>query len=103
MATRHTVAKVGDLAEGESTETMIDGRPIALFLSGGRYYAIENRCAHAGAPLAGGYVEGTTVTCPWHAWRFRLDDGAWADNPRIKIGCYTVHVDGDDIQIELPA
>ena len=47
-----------------------------------------------GASLSGGYVENGVVTCPWHAWRFRLADGAWADNPRIKIGCYPVRVAG---------
>ena len=30
----------------------------------------------------------------------RLD--YWADNPRLKIGCYQVRVEGDEIQIELP-
>ena len=49
-------------------------------------------CPHMGASLAGGFVEDGIVTCPWHYWRFRLADGAWADNPRIKIGCYPVHV-----------
>jgi len=29
-------------------------------------------------------------------------DGAWADNPRIKIGCYPVHVEGDEIRLEFP-
>jgi nitrite reductase (NADH) small subunit/3-phenylpropionate/trans-cinnamate dioxygenase ferredoxin subunit len=52
-----------------------------------------------GASLAGGYVEGGVVTCPWHAWRFRLGDGAWADNPRVKTGCYPVRLAGDDIQV----
>jgi nitrite reductase (NADH) small subunit/3-phenylpropionate/trans-cinnamate dioxygenase ferredoxin subunit len=41
------------------------------------------------------------VTCPWHAWRFRLADGAWADNPRIKIGCYAVRVVNDEIQVQV--
>jgi nitrite reductase (NADH) small subunit/3-phenylpropionate/trans-cinnamate dioxygenase ferredoxin subunit len=47
-------------------------------------------------------VEGGIVTCPWHAWRFRLNDGAWADNPRIKIGCYAVRVEGETVQVQLP-
>jgi hypothetical protein len=55
-----------------------------------------------GASLAGGFVENGMVTCAWHYWRFRLVDGAWADNPRIKIGCYPVHVEGDEIRLELP-
>jgi nitrite reductase (NADH) small subunit/3-phenylpropionate/trans-cinnamate dioxygenase ferredoxin subunit len=52
--------------------------------------------------LAAGFVEDGTVTCPWHFWRFRLEDGKWADNPKLGIGCYQVRVVGDDVQIELP-
>jgi nitrite reductase (NADH) small subunit/3-phenylpropionate/trans-cinnamate dioxygenase ferredoxin subunit len=55
-----------------------------------------------GASLSGGYVEDGIVTCPWHYWRFRLSDGAWADNPRVKTGCYRVQVVGDEIQLEVP-
>ena len=55
-----------------------------------------------GASLSGGYVENGIVTCPWHAWRFRLADGAWADNPRIKIGCYPVRVEGGMVQVQTP-
>ena len=45
------------------------------------------------------HVENGVVTCPWHAWRFRLNDGTWADNPRIKIGSYPVRVEGDEVQV----
>ena len=55
-----------------------------------------------GASLATGTVEGGIVTCPWHAWRFRLRDGTWADNPRVKIGCFAVRVEGDEIQVQKP-
>ena len=95
------VARVGDLAEGESTRVRAAGRDVALFLFGGRYFALADTCPHMGASLSDGYVENHIVTCPWHAWRFRLTDGAWADNPRIKIGCYPVRVVGDDMQIQL--
>ena len=30
-----------------------------------------------------------------------MKDGAWADNPRINIGCYAVRVEGDAIQVEV--
>ena len=73
-----------------------------VFRDGDRYFAIDDTCPHMGASLAGGFVEDGIVTCPWHYWRFRLSDGAWADNPRIKIGCYPVHVVEGEIRVELP-
>ena len=54
-----------------------------------------------GSALSTGYVEDGIVTCPWHAWRFRLADGAWADNPRIKIGCYPLRVEDGAIHVQV--
>jgi nitrite reductase (NADH) small subunit/3-phenylpropionate/trans-cinnamate dioxygenase ferredoxin subunit len=96
-----TVCRVGELANGEGKTVIVGGRLIALFFFEGRYHAIDDTCPHMGASLSGGYVEEGVVTCPWHAWRFRLCDGVWADNPRIKIGSYPTRVEGDAIQIQV--
>src|SRR5207249_9757668 len=103
MAEFETVCRVEDLVEGEGKTVRVGNKLIALFVEGGRYFAIDDVCPHMGASLSGGYVANGTVTCPWHAWRFRLADGAWADNPRIKIGCYPVRVEGDAIQVQAAA
>jgi len=100
MAEFHTVFRVGEVAEGECRTVEVAGKLVAVFRQQGQYYAIDDVCPHMGASLGGGYVEKGIVTCPWHAWRFRLADGAWADNPRIKIGCYPVRVEGDEVQVQ---
>jgi nitrite reductase (NADH) small subunit/3-phenylpropionate/trans-cinnamate dioxygenase ferredoxin subunit len=99
MAEYRRVCRVGDLAEGEGKTVAVGDKLVAVFLAGGRYLAIDDTCPHMGASLSGGYVEDGIVTCPWHAWRFRLADGAWSDNPRIKIGCYPVRVEGDEVLV----
>jgi nitrite reductase (NADH) small subunit/3-phenylpropionate/trans-cinnamate dioxygenase ferredoxin subunit len=99
----HHVCRVEDLPEGAATTVVVRRKLIAVFRDGGRYFAIDDVCPHMGASLAGGYVENGTVTCPWHAWRFRLGDGAWADNPRIKIGSYPVRVSGDAVEVGVEA
>jgi len=101
MAEFHTVCQVDELADGEGKTIGVGSKLIALFREGGQYYAIDDCCPHMGASLSGGYVAKGVVTCPWHAWRFRLQDGAWADNPRIKIGCYAVRVEGANVQVEV--
>jgi nitrite reductase/ring-hydroxylating ferredoxin subunit len=51
-------------------------RQVALFRVGERVFAVDNRCPHEGYPLAEGKVDGSCVlTCNWHNWKFRLDDG----------------------------
>ena len=100
MAEFRKACQVGDLAEGEGKTVSVGGRLIAVFYCGGQYHAIDDVCPHMGASLSGGYVEDGVVTCPWHAWRFRLADGAWADSPRLKIGCYPVRVEGNEVQVQ---
>ena len=92
MAEFQTIAKVGEIPEGEGRAYPIDGTIVAVFNVGGEYTAINDVCPHMGASLAGGYIEGNSVTCPWHAWRFSVKDGTWLDNPRSKIAnaCYPV-------------
>jgi nitrite reductase (NADH) small subunit len=99
MAEFQTVCRADDLPDGESRTVEVAGKLVAVFHYQGQYFAIDDVCPHMGASLSEGYVEKGIVTCPWHAWRFRLADGAWADNPRIKIGCYAVRVENGAIQI----
>ena len=102
MGQRVSIGKAEDVPEGGSVVVEVNGKDVAVFRAGGRFFAIDDLCPHMGASLSGGYVEDGVVTCPWHYWRFRLADGAWADNPRIKIGSYPVHVVGDEVRLELP-
>ena len=101
MAEFKTVCRVADLRDDEGRTVEVEGKLLALFRHQGQYYAIDDVCPHMGASLGGGFVEDGVVTCPWHAWRFRLADGAWADYPRVKIGCYPVRVIGDEIQVQV--
>jgi len=102
MGEFHTVCRVEDVAEGAGRAFEVGNKLIALFCHEGKYFAIDDVCPHMGASLSDGCIdEKGIVTCPWHAWRFRLADGAWADNPRIKIGCYAVQVADGQIQVEV--
>lgn len=102
MSQRVTVGKAGDIPEGGCSVVTVGSKDVAVFRVNGQFHAIDDLCPHMGASLSGGFVEDGVVTCPWHYWRFRLSDGAWADNPKVKTGCYVVHVVGDELQLELP-
>lgn len=99
-----TVAKVGAIPAGEGRSFPVNGRMVAVFLIDGAYRAINDSCPHMGASLADGYVADGAVSCPWHAWRFCLQEGKWLDSPQSKIraDCYAVRVVGDEIQVESP-
>ena len=55
-----------------------DGRAQVLVgrLGDGALFAIDNRCPHEGYPLSQGGMEGCTLTCRWHNFKFDVRTGA---------------------------
>ncbi len=98
-----TVARVGDIPEGQGRAFPFGQTMVAVFFVDGRYFAIDDFCPHQGASLAEGFVEGCSVACPWHHWRFSIEDGSWMDNPKISVQRYEVRVSRNRIQVRLPA
>jgi nitrite reductase/ring-hydroxylating ferredoxin subunit len=72
---------------------------VALFNVEGELYALENSCPHQGGPIADGWVENRTVTCPWHAWCFDLRTGKMTLGDFAWIERFEVRVEGDGIFI----
>lgn len=97
------ICPAGDFAEGDCRVVTVNNKDVAIFHTEGQFFAIDDRCPHAGSSLSGGHVEGGIVTCPWHGWRFRLCDGSWADNPKVKTGAYPVTVENGTVTLQLPS
>ena len=96
------VANKKDVLAGKAISVNAKGKDIALFNVDGKFYAVDNECTHAGAPLCEGTINGTTVTCPWHGAEFNLSDGQVLAAPACDpIKSYKVMIDGDDIKIEV--
>ncbi len=94
-----TVARVADVAPGSGKAVVVGEREIALFNSGGVFYALDNTCPHQGGPLAEGWIEGDTVTCPWHAWCFRMADGKMTLGDYASVDAFEVRVAGDEVAV----
>jgi len=95
------VASVGEIPEGTGRTCEARGRKVAVFNSGGRFYAIDDACQHRGGPLGQGEVYGTRVVCPWHGWEYDFAAGCNVDDPGMKLACFAVRVEGDDVLVEL--
>ena len=94
------VAETKDIEPGKAKCVDAGSERVAIFNIDGAYYAMSDMCPHAGGPLSEGYLTGTEVSCPWHGWVFDLNPGENA--PKDGVDRYRVHVDGDDIKLELP-
>jgi len=97
------VGQIDDVMPGTGRVIKAGERTLALFNLGGTFYAIDNRCTHAGGPLGEGAVDGKVVTCPWHGSRFDITTGEVLGPPaRRPVASYPVRVQEREIFVELP-
>ncbi len=94
-----TVARAADVKPGHPLTVSVEGRELALFNVDGIVYALENACPHQGAPLADGWVEGTTVTCTWHAWCFNLTDGRMTHGAFAGVDTFEVAIVDGNVRV----
>jgi nitrite reductase (NADH) small subunit len=87
--------------EGELKAFQGFGREICVARAGG-LYSFDNRCPHQNAPLSAGTLNGTTVVCPYHAWRFDMCSGMaeLAGDPLLM--CFEIRQYGTEVFVALP-
>lgn len=96
------LADQDEIPPGQCREFIVAGRAIAVFNVDGSFHAIDSVCPHKKGPLAEGPLEGRIVTCPWHGWEFDVTTGQLLHDEKIRITCYRLQIEGNDILIEMP-
>lgn len=68
----HPVGYSSELAQpGQTAPVRILGEDLVLVRTeGGNVLLVEERCPHRGASLQYGFVEGETIRCAYHGWRY---------------------------------
>jgi 5,5'-dehydrodivanillate O-demethylase oxygenase subunit len=70
-----------DLMAGEAKPVRILSEDFTLYRGqGGTAHAVGYRCAHRGVQLSSGFVEGDTIRCLYHGWRYDAD-GSCVERP----------------------
>jgi len=106
---KHVIAAVCDIPVGGRFATTVKGRPIVIFNRDGQFFALLDRCPHAGARLSQGLITGLLqsdepgcfkysrpgeiIKCPWHGWEFDIRSGRSYCSPKtVKTRSYDVDV-----------
>ena len=76
------------------------GHAIAVFPTGDRFAAVDNRCPHMGFPLDRGTVSNGILTCHWHHARFDLSSGGTFDPFADDVGSFPVTVSGGLVWVD---
>lgn len=89
------VGPPGRIEEGRAVIVPIAGQEsVAVFRNNGRLSAIANACAHQNGPLGEGRIVDGCVTCPWHGFQYRPEDGCAPPPFTEKIATYNLKCAG---------
>ena len=73
---------------------------IAVFrYSDNRLCAVSNACQHQNGPLGEGRVIDGLITCPWHGYQYRPEDGCSPPPFTEKIKTYQLKLEGDRLYV----
>ncbi len=84
------VASSSDLVGDGPFALSAGGVDVALVRTGAGWRAFQGRCPHQGALLGEGEIEGDTLVCRNHRWRFSLESGQRDGGPGCLASCPAV-------------
>ncbi len=97
------VCGAGDIPEKRAVVVSLSGERVALFRYDGKISAISNVCQHQNGPLGEGRIIDGCVTCPWHGYQYRPEDGASPAPFKEKVATFCTQVrDGRVLVHPLP-
>lgn len=98
------VAALEEIADGRAIIVAIDGdEKAAVFRHGATLSAVSNACAHQNGPLGEGRIIDGCITCPWHGFQYRPEDGCSPAPFTEKIPTYHLKLEGDRVLIHRQA
>ena len=87
--------------DGQSVRVEGGRRAVAVFRVGGKLFAIDAKCPHAGGPLERGTLTATSVVCPWHGSEFDLESGVVQRGPaRTGVRAFAARMEGSALVLE---
>ena len=69
------VARLNDLPIGSMKMVRVDNHRLCLVRTSDGVSAFAHACPHEGYGMTQGSLDGNLITCAWHNWKFRVDDG----------------------------
>lgn len=97
------VASIGDLAENTPSTVRVSGVDLVLVRQGDDVRALYGRCAHRGALMSDGSIEGDLLVCGLHGWRYEIQTGVAPVNPAVRLATFPAWVSDGAVYVDQAA
>ncbi|MBL8379091.1 MAG: Rieske 2Fe-2S domain-containing protein [Burkholderiales bacterium] len=116
------VGKASEFKSRDRKVVVALGREVGVFRLGTKFYAWENRCAHAGGPVCQGRIMSrveeimdadkrslgqrfsrtrVNIVCPWHGYEYDIRTGCHQGNPEVRLKPVKVRQEGGLVYLVL--
>ncbi len=94
------VCAARDLADGRARIVTLSGERVAVFRYGERLSAVSNVCQHQNGPLGEGRIIDGCITCPWHGYQYRPQDGVSPPPFTERVATFRVKLVGERVHVD---
>ncbi len=103
------IASINDVVPGAMKSFPAGDKQVLIVNVGGKFYAMNGICTHAGGDLSKGKLDGVVVTCPRHGSRFDVTTGKALSGPHMFLmtlptrneKIFPVKIEGEKIQVDI--
>jgi nitrite reductase/ring-hydroxylating ferredoxin subunit len=103
------VAEKSQIPVDKMKAAKVEDKEILIANVNGNFYAIDQKCTHAGGDLSKGVLEGNVVTCPSHHAKFDVTTGKVVLHPKIGFlhpkakdePTYQIKIEKENIMVKL--
>jgi methionine sulfoxide reductase heme-binding subunit len=97
------VCDIQDIEEDKAKMVNVQKERVAIFKYNGKLSAVHNVCKHQMGPLGEGKVIDGCITCPWHGYQYKPEDGSAPAPFTEKIATYQLNLIGNKIYVNVTA
>ncbi|MFK8082205.1 MAG: nitrite reductase small subunit NirD [Granulosicoccus sp.] len=98
------IGRRNDIPQQGARRIFMGNRTVAVFRTAtNEFFALEDKCPHAGGPLSEGIVHGDCVTCPLHNWVISLKSGTAQGADQGNVRRYKTRVEGERLLLATDA
>jgi methionine sulfoxide reductase heme-binding subunit len=97
------VCDIQDIEEDKAKMVNVQKERVAIFKYNGKLSAVHNVCKHQMGPLGEGKIIDGCITCPWHGYQYRPEDGCAPAPFTEKIATYQLKLVDNKIYVNVNA
>jgi glutamate synthase domain-containing protein 2 len=94
------VVKFDDLEDRKPVHALIADVDLVIIRYDDEVSVLYGRCAHRGALMSDGYVDGHNLICGLHSWDYRLDTGISEYNTSERLHKFSSRIEGGDVVVD---